>query len=73
MFVIVLHSVLALLVSADAGNAGVVACYLSGVPMKSQEVGCLSQYLTWFDIPTPASLSQLESHGKLTQSAQVAG
>ncbi|KAK7104440.1 anaphase-promoting complex subunit 1-like [Littorina saxatilis] len=45
----------------QAGNSGVVACYLSGVPMKGQEVGCLSQYLTWFDIPSPASMAQLES------------
>ncbi|KAL8567684.1 hypothetical protein ACOMHN_008992 [Nucella lapillus] len=40
-------------------NVGVVRSYLSGETVKEQEVGCLSQYLTWFSIPPPPALAQL--------------
>ncbi|KAK7469621.1 hypothetical protein BaRGS_00036350 [Batillaria attramentaria] len=61
-----LHSlsqhIVELLEAWQAGNMAMLSHYLSGSPMRSQEVGCLSQYLTWFDIPFPARLSQLLAH-----------
>ncbi|XP_076442081.1 anaphase-promoting complex subunit 1-like [Babylonia areolata] len=42
-------------------NVALVRSYLAGGLVKDQEVGCLSQYLTWFHVPSPTSLEQLNS------------
>lgn len=42
-----------------ADNMTILKHYLSGAAMKGKEIGYLSQYLTWFDIPQPSQLSQL--------------
>ena len=45
-------------------NSDVLEKYLQGESLKSSITTCLSAYLLWFDMPTPAVVSQMSVDGK---------